>query len=932
LTVEESLVALVRGELTGAARALAGARAASPAGLDAAGALASIALLAGLEWLGRLASALAVALGRSPLDRAALAEAVAGLEAAASSADLAPPAGLEGLLARLAAPPSQPGGPLPTSPALLAPSPAPPAAAPSLASLPASPPSLPAPSPPSLPAPSPPSLPASPPASASMVPASMVPRLVPRPQEERGGAPAGNLFRLFREDADAQLAALQEGLLGLDEGHGRLHLLEPLMRAAHSLKGAARVVRLSPIVDLTHAMEDVFVAAQRRQILVDRPLMDALFAAVDRLAAGVRATVLDPAVLVETQGTLFRAVTDRVRALLAAPSLPEPRREDPADAWRPEASTGDQSPDAARLRGLPAEDRVVRVTAEMADRLVGLASESVVEAQRVRPAISVLTSLRMKQSETADAVSSLIASLGPAARSPVIGRLLVDLAANVSECQQMVIDASELLDEHGRRSSEVAGRLYNDVLESRMRPLRDRTRSLRRMVRDVARQLGRDVVFEASGEHTLVDRDVLEKLEAPLGHLLRNAISHGIEPPTVRLQRGKPAAGRVQLAATQSRGLLRVDVRDDGEGVDAERVKQVAVARGLLQESRAASLSGPEILQFLFVPGFSTIEQVSDVSGRGVGLDAVRTTLEELGGHVRVMSVPGQGTTFRLEAPLTRAVVRCILVWIDGETFAVPLGRVDRVMLLRREDLRELEGRQYVEVEGENVCLLAACDVLDLGSAPPYSADFPAIVLSGSEGRCAIVVERFLGEEDLVFRHLDPRLGGVRDVSGVSTLTDGTLVLILDADDMLRSVESLLADRKPAHVAQADAPTARRILVVDDSITVREAERQLLEVVGYDVDVAFDGVDAWNTVRARRYDLVITDIDMPRMNGLDLVRQMKADEALRSIPVVVVSYKERDEDRLRGMRAGADFYFGKGSFDDAALLAVVRDLIGEPRS
>jgi two-component system sensor histidine kinase and response regulator WspE len=918
--VDESLDGLVRSELAGAARMLVASGVDAAAGLEAAGALASVALLVGLAWVGRLGDLLTLALGRAPVDGGAIAAVADFLEKTASIADLsAPPAGLDALLARLARP-SIPAAPL-SSPT----PPVPPAWTPEASPVP------------------PARVPAPPPAPPSPGAPSMAP---PARVGDRTAAGAQSLFRLFREDADAQLGAIQEGMLGLDENHQRLHLIEPLMRAAHSLKGAARVVRLTPIVDLTHALEDVFVAAQRRQLIIDRAVMDTLFTAVDRLAAGVRATVLDPAVLVETQGALFRTATDRVRGLLAGarPEAARPEAARPeadgwrpeagsADGWRPEPGTSDLGPDTGRTRGAVAvEDRVVRVAAEMADRLVGLASESVVEAQRVRPAVSMLTSLRMKQSETADAVGALLASLGSAARNPVIGRLLVDLAANVSECQQMVIAASELLDEHGRRSSEVAGRLYNDVLESRMRPLRDRTRSLRRMVRDVARQLGRDVVFEASGEHTLVDRDVLEKLEAPLGHLLRNALSHGIEPPTVRLQRGKPASGRVQLAATQSRGLLRIDVRDDGEGVDVERVKQTAVARGLVQEGRAASLSTAEILQFLFVPGFSTAGQISDVSGRGVGLDVVRTTLEELGGSVRVLSVPGEGTTFRLEAPLTRAVVRCILVQIDGETFALPLGRVDRVMQLVREDLRELEGRQYVEVEGENVCLLAARDVLDLGGIHPHGAGFPAIVLSGAEGRCAVVVERFLGEEDLVFRHLDPRLGGVRDVSGVSTLTDGTLVLILDVDDMLRSVESLLADRKPTHVARADAPPVKRVLVVDDSITVREAERQLLDVVGYEVDVAFDGVDAWNTVRARRYDLVITDIDMPRMNGLDLVRQMKADESLRAIPVVVVSYKDRDEDRLRGMRAGADFYFGKGSFDDAALLAVVRDLIGEPRS
>jgi two-component system sensor histidine kinase and response regulator WspE len=293
--------------------------------------------------------------------------------------------------------------------------------------------------------------------------------------------------------------------------------------------------------------------------------------------------------------------------------------------------------------------------------------------------------------------------------------------------------------------------------------------------------------------------------------------------------------------------------------------------------------------------------------------------------------VAGAGSTVVLEAPLTRSILRCLLVRIAEEVYAVPLGRVSRVLRLHRSDLRALEGREYVEVDGRNIGVLRASDVLALPSGGRARDDLAALVIGGLVGEHVIVVDAFLGEEDLVVRRLDPRLRGVQNVMAASTIEDGTLVLILDVDDVMRSIEGLLAQGERSTVAgEARLAEKKRVLVVDDALTVREAERQLLAARGYDTDSAVDGVDAWNAVRGSRYDLVVTDIDMPRMDGFELVRAIKSDARLSSIPVVVVSYKDREEDRLRGMQVGADAYLKKGSFDDRALLEIVRDLIGGP--
>lgn len=757
---------------------------------------------------------------------------------------------------------------------------------------------------------------------------------------------ASTLWNAFQEDAASQLAVLQDGLLGLENNTERLDLVEPVMRAAHSLKGAARVVQLTSLLSLAHSLEDAFLAVQKGSVQIETTTVTLLLEAVDlasemarhavitkgkthaehnqraaRLVAKFRDLMLNSAEAGDT------AVTGGVGGAGASQS------QDMSDSVvRPNqplrerrGATGNTTEKQDEIR----EDRVVRVTAEMADRLLGLAGESVVEAQRIKPTSSALIELRMKQNETSDLAQSLVSSLRLEDEDPRLAILFAELAATVAECQQLVHTASELLEEHSRRATEVASRLYNDVLTSRMRPLRDRTRGLPRMARDIAGALGKRVAFSLRGDGTLVDRDILEKLEAPLGHLVRNAIDHGIETPQDRRDKGKPELANLAIEASQTRGRLRVEVRDDGRGVDVEAVRKVAITRGLLTEARAGALTREELLEFIFLPAFSTAKSVSDISGRGVGLDVVRNTVEQIGGSLRVVSQHGVGTSFVLEAPLTRSVLRCLLVRVSSEVYAVPLSRIERVLRLAPEDLRTLEGRTYVTVDEQNVVIVPTADVL--GVEPrPVREGLGALVVSGDDGPCALAVDAFLGEEDLVVRPLDPRLKGVENIMAASALQDGKLVLILDVEDMLRGVDVLLSSggRRDSERNQ-DGPVARRVLVVDDSLTVREAERQLLAARGYNVETAVDGADAWNALRSGSFDLVITDIDMPRMSGLELVKLIKSDESLRKVPVIIVSYKDREEDRLRGLHAGADAYIKKSAFDDQLLLDVVHDMIGD---
>lgn len=452
------------------------------------------------------------------------------------------------------------------------------------------------------------------------------------------------------------------------------------------------------------------------------------------------------------------------------------------------------------------------------------------------------------------------------------------------------------------------------------------------MVRDLARRLNKQVKLEIIGQSTPVDRDILKKLEAPLTHMIRNALAHGIEVPEVRAAAGKPVEGTVRLEAFHRGGMLAITVSDDGQGIDFKHLRQKIVDRHLTSPETATQLTEAEIIEFLFLPGFSTADQVTEISGRGVGLDIARNMVQEVGGSIRALSQPGKGTSFHFQLPLTLSVVRTLIVEISDEPYAFPLARVDQIVKLDQSEIYVVEGRQYFSKDDRNIGLIVAHHVLERPEPSSANEVLCVVVISDQSNVYGLVVDQFLGERDLVVRPLDPRLGKVRDISASALMDDGSPVLIVDVSDLVRSIDNLLnsGQLRPVDVNKAKkASDRKRLLVVDDSITVRETTRKLLQNRGYNVDVAVNGMDAWTAIRSNHYDLVVSDIDMPRMNGIELVKQIKEHPKLHSLPVIIVSYRDREDDRIQGMEAGADYYIAKSSFHDDTLVNAIVDLIGK---
>jgi len=764
-----------------------------------------------------------------------------------------------------------------------------------------------------------------------------------------------SMLELFRLEAESQTAILSAGVLAIEELERSPATIESMMRAAHSLKGAARIIGLDPAVRVAHAMEDCFVAAGKGTFHVRPEHADVLLAGIDFLSTIARAQdALSPESLWAVNAEkLVLALADLMQAapVLAAPVLPAPVLAAPvlaAPVARIPTSVATQVPPSqeadpsATVQPVSAAsrieqaDRVVRVSADSLTRLVGLAGESLVETRQLRPFVDSLLHLRAAHVELCDTfavVEEKLKGEDVSIPSPLLG-MLARVRERADQCLLSVMKQAEDFESFARRNEDLSGRLHHEVIVSRMRPLADGIRGFPRLVRDIARTLEKQVRFEVRGDQTGVDRDILDKLEAPLSHLIRNALDHGIEPASIREAAGKPAMGTIRLEARHRAGMLSITLTDDGRGIDSDTLRAKAISKGLVARQVADQLSTVELLEFLFLPGFSTKEEVTEISGRGVGLDVVQTMVKAVGGTVRVSTQLGRQTAFTLQLPITMSVIRALLVDVGGEPYAFPLTRIDQIVFCHHDDVRTIEGRQYFERDGLSIGLVMASQIFELTPVGPPADPMPIVVISDRGQQFGMVVDAFLGERDLEVRPLDPRLGKVPNMNSASLLENGNPVLIVDVEDLVRSIDNVLMGRRLSRVEferlAEQARQRKRILVVDDSITVRELERQLLQARGFAVDVAVDGMDGWNAIRSARYDLVVSDVDMPRMDGIELVTLIKNDPASKDIPVVIVSYKDREEDRLRGLDAGANRYLTKSSFHDETFVRTIIDLIGEP--
>jgi two-component system chemotaxis sensor kinase CheA len=626
------------------------------------------------------------------------------------------------------------------------------------------------------------------------------------------------------------------------------------------------MVGLADVSRVAHAMESVLAELRSGRRAPGPAAIDALLVAVDGLTAMV------PKLL---EGSDQSSLADElVRTLESSDGNGHPPREDAVTPVPVADGSG-----GGTLAGRELTAETIRIHVDRLDELVRLAGEA------------AAAELRLERLVTE--------RLGPA-------------AADLAEFRDLF---------------RVLHELHSQTMQARMVPISRITDKLHRVVRDLARTQGKQVQWEVRGGGTELDRAVLEQLADPLLHLVRNAVDHGVESPAERERVGKPARATVSLHAAQVGSEVIVTVRDDGRGIDMGRVRREAARRG----SDTSTLTDRDLVDLVFTSGFSMAETVSDVSGRGVGLDVVNTHLRAIHGRIELHSEPGGGTEFRLIVPITLAVLPCLVVEVDRQRYAVPTHSVVAALPVPGHPHRA-GGRAVVQSGREMVGLLPLASVLGVlhggnGQAPTPHRDAGVLVIAGATRKHAFSVDALLGQRDVIVKGLSPLLPRSPLLAGASLEPNGEVLLVLDAGAVIDAARSS-SGPPPLPAGTPETSTRQSLLVVDDALTVRELQRSILEQAGYQVRTAADGVEALARLAEQPADLVLTDIEMPRMDGFELLEAIRNQPGRRNVAVLVVTSNESEEHRTRSFELGADGYVVKSQFDAKALLSSVERLLG----
>ncbi len=742
------------------------------------------------------------------------------------------------------------------------------------------------------------------------------------------------MLDLFHAELEQQSSALVSGMLELEHSSTDASIINNMMRAAHSLKGAARLLKVESVEKIAHIMEDIFISAQTNKLQLSAAHIDVLLAAVDtikHIGAGGADTLLNWHTRHEES---YKSVLGDLTAIGSHPEKSRRHRGTTSEKKKSTLAAGNHAAEVDGVPQPPVNDRpdIVRISNTKIEAMVGKSSELLVQHRWLNSFVTEMIQLKKRFGEVNNLIETLRENIGAGVTTEQqIAGDLKSLSKRLRDNNQRLNQSISSVYEFYHRTDSLIEDINRDILTTRMRPFAERLTQFPRMVRDISRGLDKTVTLSIDGGNTEVDRDVLDKIEAPLTHLVRNAIAHGVEQPEQRKKLGKKPDATITISASYRAGMLHISIADDGAGIDLPAIKRKILEKKLVPRQVVDSLTDEELMAFMFLPEFSTKEQVTEISGRGFGLDVVKETVTALKGTVRVDSVPGRGTCFELQMPVTVSVVTALIVEIVAEPYAFPLARVERVMKLQQSDIFYSDGKQYFTFDETRLNLVSAGQLLGYTESSSHADTLSVVVIKDYLNHYALVVDKVMGQKELVMQPLDSRLGKIPELSACAILENGIPVLILDVDDLTRSLDFMIKGGKVKHVPLDLTPATiiKRILVVDDSITVREIERNLLETHGYHVETAVDGIDGWNAIRSNEYNLLITDIDMPRMDGFELVSLIKSDSRLKRLPVMIVSYKDRIEDRRKGLNLGADYYLTKGSFHDETLIEAVKDLIGE---
>ena len=729
----------------------------------------------------------------------------------------------------------------------------------------------------------------------------------------------------FIEETRDHINQLNTGLAALEAGSADKEGINTIFRSAHTIKGSSRMLKLTTITETAHKLEDVMGGLRGGSLQFSPSLGQLLYRAVDALSALLDklAETNDGASLPPPDESLCAALAQAASGQVAvspaaqaaaavAPVVTAPpavRETSPVAEAVPAVTAPPAAPPDAKLKAA----ETVRVRLSKLDELIKLMGEVVSSHARMRQRLVDIHGIEHELSEH-----------GQSADENVAGHL-----HRFAQTLKDDVQAQEVLMDE----------LHDKTLMMRMLPLAIVFEPAGRLVRELARSIGKQVECMVIGAEIELDRQMIDKLSDPIIHLIRNGIDHGLESPEKRLAVGKPAQGRLTLSARQDGGWVVIEVVDDGGGIPLAALREKAVKKGFISEEKAAALSDQETIDLIFLPGFSTSNIITDLSGRGVGMDVVKQCiLDDLQGVINVETRSGAGTTFSLRLPLSLAVMRVLLVEVDGLPFGFTAQCVAELLRLPREEMLTVAERNAVIIRNEFVPVVSLSELLRIPAhlARPdtqaHTLGLLLLVLRVRNEKIALLVDDLLDERDMVIKPLPEHMRKLPMVSGVVTTGKNELVGVLHAPallDLARRVRTQAVHAKADRYADAHAAEGRyKVLVVDDSLNTREIEKDVLEAYGYEVTLAEDGLDGLRKAIDGDFDAVLTDVEMPNMDGFTLTARLRQEEKYRNKPIVIITSREKEEDKRRGVQVGADAYIVKGDFDQSNLVDTLRALLG----
>ena len=790
------------------------------------------------------------------------------------------------------------------------------------------------------------------------------------------------LRELFRAESEEHLQRLDEGLLRLESHPDDLTILEEVFREAHSLKGAARMLGVGEVETVAHCFEDVLGTAKRGQSVLSPHVIDCLYRGLDDIRK-----LVDEAITGNKSGV---DVLQVLRALSGEPSpiIPPSPEHQPAD--HPAGPHGQGSPESVpfpsddsphpsekssdtgtepdpRTPGsstiLPAPGptleeqpgaeggeaqasryriETIRIDPRKLDVLMTQAGELMVTKIRMARRLAETVHLTAYWEEWSREVSEHRVRSGNGIDMVVPSETMNGAGSRernrVEKLGILINDLAKTTYEDHQRLEAIARKLEEGIRTARLLPLSTIFQLFRRTVRDMARELSKEVTLITKGEDTTADKQILEEMKDPLMHMIRNAIDHGIETSEERIQAGKARVGTLLLRAYQTATDVIIEVEDDGRGLNLEVIKQTALKQNICREEDLAGMSAMQVQSLIFAPGFSTRSSISNISGRGVGMDVVRTQVERLKGSIRVDSTPGHGCTIQIRLPMTLATTHVLLVSVDQHTYAIPVQYVKTLRLVAPEEIYSIEGRTAITLEGQSLAIIRLSDLLEVrahkqiaspGRTAPGKGNerIPCVVLTAGDESLACLVDTLLDEHKVVLKPYTGILKRVRNVSGSTILGTGEVCIILNPSDLIRSAQKGFTGSHES--SSKNVPIARKavILLVEDSLTIRTQVKRILEGAGHEVITTTDGVEALSTLKTRTFDAIVSDVQMPNMDGLTLTAAIRGNPLYAHVPIILFTSLSSDEDKRKGMEAGATAYISKVGAGETLLVETVRRLV-----